>query len=337
MLRRSPADVSLLIVFAALLIGFPSWVSAQPFIPAAGTGTVSVAYHSIVTYGQHDTFGTQLAEPGEPRDGTDSHIVLWYVEYGLSNRIAVHASLPFVQSRYQGCCPHEVGLDGQPSNLDNGTYHGTFQDMYFGTRFKLFESAPFAMTPFVEVIIPSHHYESLGQSAAGRDLRALVVGAAVGGFADSVTPGLYFQTRLSYAFVQKAVDIRPNRTGIDSSVGYFVTPRFAIEFLETFQYTHDGLDWNIPPFFIGFRDGRQMTRDYGLNHDRLARSNALTLGVGASFALTERIGVFGTWTKLAWGENLAAPRSVTVGMNLGFQTRGSSRPNPNVSRPLPFQ
>ena len=26
----------------------------------------------------------------------------------------------------------------------------------------------------------------------------------------------WFQTRISYAFVQQAVDIRPNRTGIDS-------------------------------------------------------------------------------------------------------------------------
>ena len=288
MLRRWRTDALLAIVFAAVLIGFAPRVSAQPYIPAAGTGTVSGAYHSIVTHGQHDTFGTQLAEPGEPRDGTDSHIFLWYVEYGLSNRIAVHASLPLVQSRYQGCCPHEVGLNGQPSNLDNGKYHGTFQDVYFGTRFKLIESAPFAMTPFVELIIPSHHYESLGQSAAGRDLRALVVGAALGGFADYVTPGLYFQTRLSHAFVQKAVDVRPSRTGIDSSVGYFVTPRFAIEFLETFQYTHDGIDWNIPPFFLGFRDGRPMSRDYGLNHDRLARSNALTLGVGARLLSPKR-------------------------------------------------
>ena len=163
------------------------------------------------------------------------------------------------------------------------------------------------VTPFVEVVIPSHHYESLGQAAAGRDLRALVVGAAVGGFADDLLPGLHFQTRLSYAFVQNAVDIHPNRTGIDSSIGYFVTPRFAIDFLQTFQYTHDGTDWNIPPFFIGFRDGRPMTQDYGLNHDRLARSNALTFGVGASFALTEKVGFFGTVSKLAWGENIACP------------------------------
>ena len=337
-MHRPPSTkFALLLGVAAFLIGFASSASAQPFTPAAGEGTVSVAFHSIATHGQHDTFGTQLAEPRGPREGTDSNVFLWYVEYGLSDRIAVHASIPYIRARYQGCCPHRVGLKGQPSNLDDGSYHGSFQDFYFGTRFKLFQSARFAVTPFVETIIPSHHYESLGQAAVGRDLRALVVGTAVGGFADDLIPGLHFQSRLSFAFVEKALDVRPNRTGIDSSIGYFVTPRLAIEFLETFQYTHDGIDWNIPPFFLGFRDGRPMTEAYGRNHDRLARSNALTLGVGVSFALTEKLGVFGTFTKLAWGENLAAPRSFTVGMNVGFQTRAASRVRPRVDQALRTQ
>jgi hypothetical protein len=338
MLRRWRGDDLLVIVFAAVLIGFAFPVSAQPYIPAQGEGTVSLAYHSIFTHGQLDTFGTQLTSSGGPRNGTDSHGLLWFVEYGLSDRIAVHASLPYIQTRYQGCCAHTVGLQGQPSTLDDGTFHGSFQDFYFGSRFKLLESTRFAVTPFVEVIIPSHHYESLGQSAVGRDLRALVAGAAIGGFADNLLPGLHFQARLSYAFLQKAVDIRPNRTAIDSAVGYFVTPRLAIEFVQTFQYTYDGVDWIRPPGSIGLHDGRPMNRDYVLNHDRLARSNALALGGGASFAVTENVGVFGTMTKLAWGQNLPAPRSLTVGLNWSFQTRWSaSRPNPNVNRLVAFQ
>ena len=313
-------------VLAAVLFGLASHASAQAFIPAPGEGTISVSYQNTRTHGQLDMYGTQLAEPGGPREGTDGHALLWYVEYGLSDRIAVHASLPFSRTKYQGCCAHPVGVDGQPSSLDDGTYHGTLQDFYFGTRFKLLASARLAVTPFVEVVIPSHHYESLGQSVAGRDLRAFVVGAAVGGFADDLLTGLHFQTRLSYAFVQNAVDVHPNRTGIDSSIGYFVTPRFAIDFLETFQYTHDGTDWGIPPFGIGVRDGTPMTLDYGLNHDRLARSNALSFGFGATCALTEKVGFFGTVSKLAWGENLSAPRSITVGMNLGFQRHRSPSP-----------
>jgi hypothetical protein len=324
------------VVFGALLLGLAAHASAQAFIPAPGDGTVSVSYQSVNTRGQHGVSGDQLDTP--PLDFTYTHAFIWYVEYGLSERLALHASLPYMQVRYEGPTRHTTGFDGQPSNLDDGTYHGTFQDFYVGTRFKLLESPRFALTPFAEVTIPSHQYESLAQTAVGRDLRALVVGVAAGGFADYLLPGLHFQTRVSYAFVQRAVDIRPNRTGIDSSVGYFVTPRLAIQFIETFQLTHDGIDWVGPPDFIAPHNGRPWMDEYGPNHDRLVRTNSLNFGGGVAFQLTERVGVFATYGKLAWGQNLPAPRSVTVGMNWGFHTRGSgSRPNPNVNRPVAFQ
>lgn len=313
------------LVVVVLLSWLPPRASAQAFIPAPGDGTVSLSYQSVVTRGQHGVSGTWFPNAPQlvdlPQDRTDTHALLWYVEYGVSDRIAVHASLPYMQVRYEGPIPHTIGFRGNPSTLDDGTYHGTFQDFYFGVRFKALESSRLALTPFAEVIVPSHQYESLAQSAVGRDLRALVFGAAVGGFADRVVPGLHFQTRISHAVVQKAVDIRPNRTAIDSAVGYFVTPRLGIQFIQTFQITHDGIDWVGAPDFLALHDGRPMNEEYGRNHDRLVRANSLNLGAGVAFELSERIGVFATFTKLAWGENLPPPRSVTVGMNWNFQTR----------------
>ena len=334
--------ISRAVICCALLCGFASPAAAQAFIPARGDGAISVSYQSIATRGQHGASGEWFSNapqiPQLPGESTDTHAVIWYFEYGLTERIAVHASLPYMQVRYEGPIPHTTGFNGQPSDLDDGTYHGTFQDFYFGTRFKAVESPRFALTPFVEVIIPSHDYESLAQSAVGRDLRALVVGAAVGGFADYLLPGLHFQTRVSYAFVQRAVDIRPNRTGIDSSVGYFVTPRLAIQFIQTFQLTHNGVDFVGLPDVLVIHDGRPWKAEYDRNHDRLVRANSLNFGGGVSFQLTERVGVFATYGKLAWGQNLPAPRSVTVGMNWGFHTRGAaSRPSPNVNRQIPFQ
>jgi hypothetical protein len=258
--------------------------------------------------------------------------MLWYVDYGLTNKIAVHASLPYMQVRYEGPFPHTIGINGQPSDLDDGTYHGAFQDFYVGARFKLVESPRFAVTPFTEIIIPSHSYESLAQSAVGRDLRALVVGAAIGGFVEDLIPGLYFNTRASYAIVQQAVDISPSRIGFDSAVGYFVTPRLAIQFVQTFQFTVDGIDFVGPPVFLALHNGTPMNAQYGLNHDRLTRANALNLGAGVSFDFSPAIGVFGTVTDLAWGENIPPPLSVTIGMNWNFHTRrpaGGSHPSVN--------
>src|SRR4030095_8784472 len=332
MLLRSAPHISGILGFIALQYGFASQASAQPFIPPSGEGTVSASYHYVSARGQEGVNDSATATAAE-FGGPDAQALIWYVEYGLSNRIAVHASLPYMQDRYNGPIPHTIGFNGQPSNFDDGTYHGSFQDFYFGTRFKLVQSSSrFALTPFAEVIIPSHQYEVLAQAAIGRDLRALVVGAAAGGFADNLLPGLYYQTRISYAFVQRAVDIRPNRTGIDSAIGYFVTPRLVLQFLQTFQLTSDGIDWVGPPYFLAPHHGAWKD-DYGPNHDRLARSNALSFGAGVAYDFTQRVGVFATFWNRAWGENLQAPRSVTVGMNWGFHARRSVRANTGGSRP----
>ena len=77
---------------------------------------------------------------------------------------------------------------------------------------------------------------------------------------------------------------------------------------------------------------------YGRNHDRLVRANSLNFGGGVAFQLTEKAGVFATYGKLAWGQNLPAPRSITVGMNWSFKTgRSASRANPSVTGPIGLQ
>jgi hypothetical protein len=97
----------------------------------------------------------------------------------------------------------------------------------------------------------------------------------------------------------------------------------AIQFIQTYQRTSDGIDFVGPPDLLAVHDGTPMSDEYVRNHDRLTRANALNFGGGVAFQLTERVGVFATYGKLAWGQNLPAPRSITVGMNLGFRTRPS--------------
>lgn len=118
----------LVVTSCALLCGFASSAAAQAFIPEPGQAVVCVSYQSVRTHGQHGVTGkwfsnaAQVDRLGE--DETASHAVIWYVEYGLAKRIAVHASLPYVQGRYDGPIRHTEGFDGRPSNLDDGTYHG---------------------------------------------------------------------------------------------------------------------------------------------------------------------------------------------------------------------
>jgi hypothetical protein len=317
---------------AALLVLGAHPSAGQAYIPPAGNGTVSVSFQSVHTSLQLDSKGAK----GDP-ETTDTQALLWHVEYGLTDKIAVHASLPFMAARYDGANRHTVGRDLQPSDWDDGTYHSAFQDFYIGVRYGLVQSPRFALAPFAEVVIPSHRYETLAQSAVGRDARVLLVGAAVGGFADGILPGLYYQTRISYGIAQDVVDIRTNRTGIDSAIGYFVNPRLAVQFVETFHYLHNGMYFIFEPEFqAGITGDGPIIDDHWINHDRLLRSRVLSLGGGLTYALSDSIGLFATASTIAWGRSLPRPvRSLTVGMNWNFQTsRSASHAHPSVSRPV---
>jgi len=316
-----PRKFGRFLIAAALLVLAARPSAGQAFLPAAGTGTVSVSFQSVHTSPQLDVNGVKGVGPDGTSDTTDAQALIWHLEYGLTEKIAVHASLPFIMARYEGPTPHEIGRDLQPSDHDDGTYHGAFQDFYFGVRYALVQSPGISVAPFVEVVIPSHRYETVAQSAVGRDLRMLLVGSAVGGFLDGILPGLYYQTRISYGIAQDALDIRTNRTGIDSAVGYFINPRFAVQFVQTFHYVHNGIYFIFEPEFdAGVSGGGPLTpgQTY-LYHDQLLRSRAVTLGGGVTYALTDSIGLFGTATTMAWGRSLQQPvRSLTVGMNWGF-------------------
>lgn len=99
---------------------------------------------------------------------------------------------------------------------------------------------------------------------------------------------------------------------MDSEVGYFVTPRLALRFLESFQITHDGIAFQQPG----------QSREVSLNHDRLHRYNYLNLGGGLAFAVNESLDVFGAASKMVWGQNMHPHLGFVVGINTHFRAGG---------------
>ena len=239
-----------------------------------------------------------------------SHALMWDVEFGVTDRLAVNVSLPFITAKFRGPFHNALSHAGG-EDIDDGTYHGAFQDFRIAARFNVLRG-PIAITPFVEVVVPSHHYVSRGHSVAGQDLRALALGATVGGFAN-VVPGLYYQSQFSYGVFEKVLDIRTNRIRADSEVGYSVTPRLALRFLAGFQLTHDGLDKiytrdpaSYPPFFrihsrptiiAALARENELNAEIGQHHDRLLRSNFLSLGGGLAFRVTDTLDIFAAASK----------------------------------------
>src|SRR5207253_1208432 len=123
--------------------------------------------------------------------------------------------------------------------VDNQRYHGTTQDF----RLELAGNAikhPFALTPFCAVVVPSHHYDVVGEAAPGRDLKELWVGLNAGRFLAPVLPRSYVQARYTYVFSQRFENVSTNRSNVETELGYFVTAAFALSMQLSMQRTHGG-------------------------------------------------------------------------------------------------
>jgi len=297
--------------------------SAQAFVPPAGEGNVTVAYQNLFARGHLDLNGDRM--PGESgHDPVQGHAMVLEGEFGLTSRLTVSASIPYIRSKYGGSAAHLVGGVGAVQEWDNGHYHGTWQDYHLGLRFNVL-ARPVAVTAFAGRVIPSHHYPALAHAAVGKDLLALVVGGAVGGFLDPITPGLFFTTSYSFMRTEELVGIRPNRSRVDGELGYFITPRLAARFLTSYQLTHDGFDlvsFATPMTIALFHsDGTEIPREFRRYHDQLQRSNYLNLGGGVTVALSQSIEVFAAASNTVWGKNIHPLRGISVGLNTHFRVR----------------
>jgi hypothetical protein len=297
--------------------------SAQAFVPPAGEGNLTISYQNMFAQGHWDLNGDRMIGDSccDPSQG---HAIVLEAELGLSSRLAVNVSIPYIRSKYEGTHPHLIGGVGEVQEWDNGLYHGTFQDFRIAVRYNI-ARRPFVITPLAEVIVPSHHYPNLAHAAVGKDLRAYVAGVAAGGFLDAFLPRLFFHTQVSFARVQGAEDVagvRPNRSRVEGELGYFITPRLSVRALESYQVTYDGFDLeSFTPMTsaVIHSTGVEIPPSYRRYHDQLQRSNYLTLGGGVGFALNESMEVFVDAAKMVWGESVHPLRAVTVGVNTHFR------------------
>lgn len=228
---------------------------------------------------------------------------------------------------YRKVSPPPDDPDHDIDNIDNGNYHGGVQDLRFGARYALVRYSPVVVTPFTELVIPSHDYITFAHSAIGRNLNELMVGTNIGWKdEESFLPNAYFQTRISYSFVERVLDRSHNRTNIDTEFSYFVAPRLALSAYTSFTKHHGGLNWdsNKKPL-------DQWTLEQYLHHDELARSDAFDIGMGTSFQLNGSTSVYGTLIHTTWAINgHPLETGLIVGVTRSFRTR---RPVPLPQEP----
>lgn len=305
---RTASALAGLSLFVADLLAAGSPAAAQPWVAPKGEGAISFAFQNIAVE-------NHLAQKEERSGGNiDTFGLLADVTYGLTDRIAVDFSVPYLSSRYRLVRP-----DGPPphagSNRDDGNYHGTFGDARFALRYNLTRRGA-VITPYVGSSVPSHDYVFYAHTAPGMRLREYQVGVYAGKLVEQV-PGLFVSARYGYGFAQRALDIKHDRSSLDLEVGYFVSPQWRAFGMAGGQYTHGGVDF--PP-----NGGvKALPLEQQPVHDQIQKVHYLKAGGGMAYSITDSIDVFGSVAGQVTGRNgHQMKRGITVGVSWGFTLRG---------------
>jgi hypothetical protein len=261
-------------------------VTSPPLVCGCPSGT-SKGDISITTTYQDARISKHFLGNGDAvaRGRVRAHTLALAVDYSMTERLAMSASLPYVVSSYHGNFPHQFPID-------NGEAHGTYQDYRVDLRYVI-PFAPIALTPFVGLVIPSHNYTYFGHSAAGRHLHEQSAGVNIGRILEPLIPNTYVQVRYAYTFSEKVVGISHNRSNLDADVSYFIVPSLSIRALGSLQKTYSLL--NI--------DGLVHSGPLWTHHDQILRDNYVNAGAGVSYALTDAVDVFAVGLRTLSGRN----------------------------------
>ena len=271
--------------------------SAQLWVPDKGAGAVALSYQHVVDHTHLDGNGNEFS-PGIMEADT----LLLRVDYGLTDRLAVHVAAPLSRKRYIGPGPHNPDPFNNDDDhdhehverLDDGEWHGGWQDPAIGVRWR-WKDRLWRVTPFATYSWPSHDYTYFAHAAIGTRQKRLALGVAAGRQFGPSLPKLYFTGTYSYTFIEEVLDVSVDYSNLNLELGWFFTPRLSARAMLMLRKTHGGLD--IPTDFP------DRTSELFLHHDQIQRVDYVNWGVGASWSFAERWNLSATWYTTGWGEN----------------------------------
>ncbi len=278
--RFARAVIASAAAFACLALA-PVIARAQAWLPPEGSYSYSIDYSSTLNKKHYTTDGKEV-DVGH----TDVDIMTLSGSYSLTDRITINASLPVVKSRYRG-----PGLGGHDTTIDDGTWHSTITDLNFTVAYQLLNGA-FGLSPYVGAVVPTHDYTTFGHSAPGRGLNEVWLGAYAAVSLNEWIPRTYVQVRGNYAFVEEVENISHDRINAVLEIGYFFNPSWNIRAIMSEQWTDGGINVPVLP-----------TDPLFPVHDKLAADEFVNVGGGATWAINDRMSIYGLYMESIEGTN----------------------------------
>jgi hypothetical protein len=281
---------------------------AQPWVPPPGQGTVSVTYQNYYVKGHW------VGPQGVKTDngGTHSKSLAAQADLGLPGSFGLTVGLPFIASKYTGSSVYFVnGQKTTPGPLDDGFYHGAFQDLRVEGR-RMIEFGRVAVAPLAGITIPTHEYVTQGEAVPGRHRTEFQIGASAGidvsRWFPSWLPLNYVHGHYDLAAAEKIDGLAAVRSHIDVETGAGVTRRLGLNGLASWQIRNKG-------------PTQQELIDHGwTTHDRFVVSNYFNLGGGVTFRLRPSTELSGTWVSAidgSFGAHIAHLLAISLTREFG--------------------
>jgi hypothetical protein len=310
-----PGVAHAVIALGLLWLALPATTHAQSaWVPIDGEGSVSLTFQNLDFGGHFNELGEKLEDAVPSR----AFLGIFQFEYGLTDRWAFTARIPYIASQFTGDHHEPVTTflreqyeqfqvtnpEASGSTLDTGDFYATFQDFGFTLRFNAIDRRGVMVTPVIGLTIPSHDYRTIGEAAPGQNLKALHLGVNIGRLLDPVLPNAYVHGRYTYSFVENLLDVGLDRSAAEFEMGYAITPTFSARALFNWAHTHGGL-----PF--------TQTLDNAflfLSHDRLLAVRYWHAGAGATVSLTDSIDLDAAWMTFLSGADTHYGMGLSVGL-----------------------
>ena len=307
-----------LVFAAAIAAAFfctPRTAGAQAFTPPAQVGSVTLAWQWVDNTGHFLTDGFLLkAGPSV----TSSALV--EVDYGITERFAATASLPYVFAKYTGALPPISQLEIDSCKC----WHSAFQDFSIGGRYRLGDEI-WAVTPSVRYSVPSHHYGFAGEAVVGKRLQEFQLGINSAVRLVDILPKASAQAGYTYSIVESPLDdVSINRSNGFFDLGYSLTRSFYVHGTAIWQFTHGGLNFGSITGQPFRPPGELNTPERYAQRDRVIQTRYWHAGGGFSYS-TGPFDIFASVEKYVKGWDAHNGIAYTVGSTWNFSF---SKPTP---------
>jgi hypothetical protein len=271
----------------------PSADDVAPY--AAGHGSVSMGYQQIYSHGDY--------EGPASKDSGNVHFnsMEFEANYFVADRWEIHVALPYIESSYSGNFAHPLlpcPPNCQPTKIDDGAYHGYFQDWDAGVRYHT-DLNGYEVTPSLDIYVPSNNYPFYGSAGIGQRTTRVGVGVDLSHQFDA--SNFFYDAHYQYVFNDHVLHIDNNFYTFGIDVGYLVSPVLSVKAITDVKLGNGYDDNDIGPYAPGPGAPTNGANPIWELHDKFRLEEHADIGGGLDYSLGNKFLLSATVAHSVWG------------------------------------